>query len=138
MRKVAFMVLGIPETTLLLMMVGAFAALMANAALRSDPAWVLALGLPLLFCAARSELPTSVVAWGCAIYAAAGILFLLTRVIRAIGLPVGFGLIVAAAAVGLSAGAADASSVVFGASSLHHPPLIGVRLEAMLRLVARN
>jgi hypothetical protein len=132
------MFLGIPETTLLLMLVGAFAAMMANAALRSDPAWVLALGLPLLFCAVRSDLPSSVVAWGCAIYAAGGILFLLTRVVQAIGLPVGFGLIAAAAAIGLSAGAADASSIDFGASSLHHPPLIGVRLEAMLRTVAHD
>ena len=131
------MLLGVPMETVHLLFVGAFAASIAQAALRRDPAWMLALAVPLLFCADRAGLPVALVAWGCALFALGGCAFLIAMLVRSTG--VGGGAMLAAAAIlGLAAGTADARYVDLSHSSLHNPPLLGVQMESWLRAVSQR
>ncbi len=125
------MLLGVPMAAVHLILVGAFGALIAHAALRREPAWMLALALPLLFCADRAGLPATLVAWGCALFAVGAGIFLIAMAVRSMG---GGIVMLAAAVLGLSAGTADARYVDLSASSLHNPPLLGVQMETWLRL----
>ncbi len=130
------MFFGLSTAAISLILVGSLGVSIAHAVMRRDPAWVLALGLPLLLCVDLAGLPSALVAWGCVLYAAAVCAFVLLLIVRTLGLAGGLGLIVAASVLGLSAGTANARYVDLASSSLHHPPLIGVRLEAWLRLLA--
>ncbi len=130
------MFLGLSTAVISLILVGGLGVSIAHAVMRRDPVWGLALGLPLLLCADLAELPSTLVAWGCVLYAAAAGIFLLILILRTLGVAGGVGVIAAASVLGLSAGTANARYVDLASSSLHHPPLIGVQLEAWLRLLA--
>ncbi len=130
------MILGLSTASLFLMTVGGLAMSIAHAVRRRDFVWVLALGLPLLFCADQADLPSTLIAWGCALYALAGGLFLLGHVVRGLGAAAGIGIVAAASVLGLSTGVAEAHYVDLAAASLHHPPLIGIWLEGWLRTLA--
>jgi hypothetical protein len=122
--------------TVHLLFVGAFAASIVQAALRRDPVWMLALAVPLLFCADRAGLPVTLVAWGCALFALGAGAFLIIMAIRALGTSAGLAALAAVGVLSLSAGTADARYADLSASSLHNPPLLGVRMEAWLRTVS--
>ncbi|WP_157602952.1 hypothetical protein [Sphingomonas sp. PR090111-T3T-6A] len=129
------MLLGVPMVTIHLLFAGAFAALIAQAAFRRDPVWMLALALPLLYCADRAGLPETLVAWGCALFALGAGLFLIAMVVRSIGSGEVVMLLAAAAMLGLASGTADARYIDLSRSSLHNPPLLGVQMESWLRVL---
>jgi len=131
------MLLGVPLTAVHLVLVGAFGVALGHAALRRDLAWVLALAVPFLFCADRAGLPTTLIAWGCALFAGGVVALLARAVVQTIGMAGGAALI-AAAVLGLGAGTANARYVDLSHSSLHNPPLLGVQMESWLRVVARD
>jgi len=130
------MLLGLSSASLFLMAIGGLAMSTAQAAMRRDVPWVLALGVPMLFCAHHAGMPTTLIAWGCALYAVTGAAFLIAHLLRRLDAVAGLGLLAAAGMLGLSTGAAEAHYTDLAAASLHHPPLIGVRLEGWLRLLA--
>ena len=130
------MLLGVPMETIHLLLVGAFGASLAQAALRRDAPWMLALAVPLLLCADRAGLPVALVAWGSALFALGAGAFLLAMVVRGLGPSGGLAALATMGILSLSAGAADARYVDLSASSLHNPPLLGVEMEAWLRAVS--
>jgi hypothetical protein len=129
------MLLGIPIVTIHILFAGAFAALIAQAALRRDPVWMLALALPLLYCADRAGLPETLVAWGCTLFTLGAGVFLIAMVVRSIGSGEVVMLFGAAAMLGLASGTADARYVDLSRSSLGNPPLVGVEMESWLRVL---
>ncbi len=127
------MFLGLSTASVDLIIMGGLIVALAQAALRRDPAWVIALGLPLLLCADHAGLPEGLMAWGCALYALAVVVALLVMLARAVGTPAVAGLLAALAGTALMAGTADARHLGIAAPSLHAPPLVGVRLAGLLR-----
>jgi hypothetical protein len=132
------MFLGLPAQTLDLILLGGLLVSIAHAAHRRDPAWILALGLPSLFCADHAGLPDTLVAWGCALYAG---LFLACGVMlmaRHAGAMLTTATLAAIGSLALMSGTADAGYWRLDQASLHQPPLVGTRIETMLRLLARD
>jgi hypothetical protein len=125
-----------PVASLYLMIVGGLATALGMAALRRDWSWVLALGLPLLLAAERAGLPATIFAWGCALYAAAFLVFTGALAMRTIGLPVGTALVAAVLLATLSSMPAGASHRDLARLSLDRPPGFGVRLAALLGALA--
>lgn len=132
------MFLGLPTQTLDLILLGALLVSICYAAQRRDPAWMLALGLPTLFCADHADLPETLVAWGCALYAgllpACGIVLLA----RHAGTLLTTGALAAIGSLALVSGTADARYWQLGRASLHQPPLVGTQMETILRQLTHD
>ena len=127
------MSVDLPETSLALLFVGGLAVSTANAALRREPRWVLAVGLPLLLCAERSGLPLALLAWGSVVYLLFALACLIGLASRAMGASTAAALLAAIATLGLMSANADARYLGLGAPSLDHPPALGLRIEGLLR-----
>lgn len=132
------MFLGISATTLATMAVGSFAVALGYAAQRRDPLWVLALGIPLLLCADRAALPPTLVAWGCALYAAFALLCVIGLLIRRLGGTLTISLIAALAGLAMNNAPAAASARDLTTASLHRPPAIGLRLQGYLDMIVAH
>ncbi len=129
------MLFDLPTTTIALVFVGGLAVSTANAALRREPFWTLAFALPLLLCAERAGLPLALVAWGCVAYLLAAGLYLFGMLARFGGHGMALAVLGAIAALGLMSGNANARYLDLDATSLHHPPAVGLRIEGLLRAV---
>jgi hypothetical protein len=127
------MVLGLPTQTVDLILLGALLVSMAHAAQRGDGLWMLALGMPSLFCADQAGLPATLVAWGCALYAALALACGIMMLVRRAGVPLTIGALAAVGSLALMSGTADARYWRLDRASLYHPPLVGLQIETMLR-----
>lgn len=130
------MFLGLPTQTLDLILLGGLLVSIASAAQRRDPLWMMALGMPTLFCAVHADLPETLVAWGCALYAALAIGCGIALLTRHAGALLTVGALAAVSALALVCGTADAGYWQLDRTSLHEPPLVGTQIEAMLRHLA--
>lgn len=126
------MTLGLSAATLACIMVGSFGLALAHAIRRRDPAWIMAMALPLLICADRADLPETLVAWGCALLALFAVACGIGVLLRRLGGALGLSLLAALAAMGLNDSPASAGALDLSSTSLHQPPAIGVRLEGLL------
>jgi threonine/homoserine efflux transporter RhtA len=127
------MFLGLPTQTLDLILLGALLVSICHAAQRRDPIWMLALGMPTLFCADHADLPETLVAWGCALYAGLLLACGIVLLARHAGALLTAGTLAAIGSLALVSGTADARYWQLDRTSLHQPPLVGTQIETMLR-----
>jgi hypothetical protein len=129
------MFFGLSAHSVDLLILGGLLVVLVQAASRRDPAWVLAIGLPILLCADHVGVSSNVIDWGYALYALALLVAGLALVMRTLGVPALTSLVASLAGTLLITGAADAHHIGLANPSLHTPPQLGVRLAEWMRTI---
>jgi len=129
------MFFGLSAQSVDLLLLGGLLVVLAQAASRRDPAWLLAIGLPILLCADHVGVSPGLIAWGFALYALILLAAATAAVMRMLGVPAMTGFVAALAGAVLIAGTADAHHLGLADPSLHAPPQLGVRLAEWARAI---
>jgi hypothetical protein len=129
------MFFGLSSTNVSLLVLGGLLVVLAQAIMRRDPAWILAIGLPMLLCADHVGVSADLIAWGYAAYALILFAAVVAVITRLLGAPNKAGLLGALAGIILLAGMNDVGHFGLESPSLRFPPQLGIQLADWARAI---